>query len=174
MGEIKSTLDLVMERTRNMTLSDEERREQAAESFRRALDGLMRRYSEGSLKLSETRREVADLKASNPEATDEAIREGLLARVSVEGPADGVLTLLRDVTGLDPAPLVDLRSACEAELREAMTRRMAERKEELARVHGISGSAVVPNPRTDPTWSEQRRKITADYSAELDRVRAQM
>lgn len=172
MGEIKSTLDLVMERTRNMTLSEEERREQSAERFRRALDGLVQRFSEGSMKLSEAQREVAGLKTSNPAATDEAVREELLARVPVEGAADGVLSLLREIGGMDPAPIIDLRSACEAELREAMTRRMTERKDELARDHGISGSAVVPNPRTDPAWGEQRRKITADYSAELDRLRA--
>ncbi len=172
MGEIKSTLDLVMERTRNMTLSEAERREQSAERFRRAMDGLVQRFSDGSMKLSEAQREAAGLKASNPAATDAAIREELLARVPVEGPADGVLTLLREVGGVDPAPIVDLRSACEAELREAMTRRMTERKEELVRVHGISGAAVVPNPRTDPTWGDQRRKITADYAAKLDRLTA--
>ena len=49
MAEVKSTLELVMERTRHMTLSEEDKREQALAEFKKSLGGLLQKVQDGVL-----------------------------------------------------------------------------------------------------------------------------
>ena len=44
MGEIKSTLDLVMEKTRNLTLSSEEKAEQKYDEIYKQVKGFLLKY----------------------------------------------------------------------------------------------------------------------------------
>ena len=46
MGEIKSTLDLVMDKTRHLTLSDEEKQEQKEKEFRKKLKGPAQKFQD--------------------------------------------------------------------------------------------------------------------------------
>ena len=50
MGEIKSTLDLVMEKTRHLTLSREEKEEQKRVEVNKRLKGLVQKYQDNLLK----------------------------------------------------------------------------------------------------------------------------
>ena len=49
MGEIKSTLDLVMERTRNLTLSDEEKQAHKQMAIASRIKGLLQKMLDGML-----------------------------------------------------------------------------------------------------------------------------
>jgi hypothetical protein len=53
MGEIKSTLDLVMERTRNLTLSMEEKEGQQNADIKKRLTALAQKYEDQIIKLTE-------------------------------------------------------------------------------------------------------------------------
>ena len=46
MAEIKSTLDLVMEKTRNLSLSSEERAEQKSKEIRSQIRGLIQKFQD--------------------------------------------------------------------------------------------------------------------------------
>jgi len=59
MAEIKSTLDLIMERTAKLTLSDQEKAELKAEERRRKVKGLAVRLLEGSLVPAALERETS-------------------------------------------------------------------------------------------------------------------
>ena len=49
MGEIKSTLDLVLEKTKNLTLSSEEKAEQKQKEIENRIKGMMQKYQDGVL-----------------------------------------------------------------------------------------------------------------------------
>ena len=49
MAEIKSTLDLVLEKTRDMTLSSDEKQQQQREAIETRFRGLLQKYIDGSL-----------------------------------------------------------------------------------------------------------------------------
>ncbi len=61
MAEIKSTLDLVMEKTRNLRFSSQEKREIQMEEARRAFNGLLQKYLDGQLELEAVQLGVAGL-----------------------------------------------------------------------------------------------------------------
>jgi len=46
MAEVKSTLELVMERTRHLTLTEDEKREQAVAEFKGSLGGLLQKVQD--------------------------------------------------------------------------------------------------------------------------------
>ena len=50
MGEIKSTLDLVMEKTRHLTLSQKEKEEQKQIEVNKRLKGLLQKYQDNLLR----------------------------------------------------------------------------------------------------------------------------
>ena len=58
MGEIKSTLDLVMEKTRHLTLSNEEKQQQKFEEARKRINGLLQKYQEHILDIDQIKQEL--------------------------------------------------------------------------------------------------------------------
>ena len=58
MGEIKSTLELAMERTRKLAITQEEREEIKRQELLKKATGLSRRYMEGHIPLHEVLREI--------------------------------------------------------------------------------------------------------------------
>jgi hypothetical protein len=57
MGEIKSTLDLVMEKTKDLTLSSEEKKAQKQKEIENRIKGLLQKYQDGFLSKSELKTE---------------------------------------------------------------------------------------------------------------------
>ncbi len=58
MAEIKSTLDLVLEKTKHLTLSEEEKQIQRHDEFRKTLKGLIRKFADKALKMKELKKEL--------------------------------------------------------------------------------------------------------------------
>ena len=62
MAEIKSTLDLVMEKTKNLSLSDEERREQKNKEIGSRIRGLLNKFKDEAISLDRFNSEYQVLK----------------------------------------------------------------------------------------------------------------
>ena len=67
MGEIKSTLDLVFEKTRNLTLSDEEKRGLAREKLDKKVQGLCNRYLDNFFPVSRLKDEMEKIASNDRE-----------------------------------------------------------------------------------------------------------
>src|SRR5208283_2360057 len=61
MAEIKSTLDLVMERTRHLRMTEEDKRKQAAAAFKEAVSRIARKYMDGQISLDKLQAELNQL-----------------------------------------------------------------------------------------------------------------
>jgi len=168
MAEIKSTLDLVMERTRDLTLSEEEKTEKNRAEFRKRLQGLVARYREGTLKREELRKDLAALQSRYAVSDESVVRREIMDRIEFDANNGPVLDFIRERCGIDPAPLVDLIAGYESDIRRAVSDRMGELKKELARDRKISGSAVIPNPRADGVWKERVAGLRRDYEARME------
>ena len=162
MGEIKSTLDLVMERTRHLSLSDEEKVRQHKEDFRKRLQGLLQRYADGALSVEDLREKIkalqAELKVDDPMVA-------LTAMVGRMDPDRDNRTWLDLLAEFAPAVCGSLDAALQVYRRQRDDSLLegAERlRSRLAQDHGISGTAVAPNPYKDP-----------DCQAHLARLRQQ-
>lgn len=167
MAEIKSTLDLVMERTRNLTLSDEEKAAKNQEEFRKRLQGLVKRCLEGTIKQEEMRRDLSSLQDQYAISDDAFVCREIIDQIDFDLNNSPILAFLKAQRGIDTEPLETLLAAYKSESRKAVADRMKDLKKELARNRGIRGSAVIPNPRADRVWKDNIDQIRADFTARL-------
>lgn len=159
MAEVKSTLELVMERTRHLTLTDEDRREQALAEFKKSLSGLLARFQDGTMRLDQFQADLLALQ-EHLSINDQSMIIGEIAgRLDLDGDHAWALKLLEAAGGMD---IQGIRAVLE-EYREAvagMTRsRVDEMRRDLLERHGISGSAVLPHLTAHPGWSAERQLL---------------
>ena len=81
MAEIKSTLDLVMERTRHLTMSTEERAGQQKKDFEKKLNGLLQQYEDKVLALDELMERISALKADQHLDDDLSVASAVVQRI---------------------------------------------------------------------------------------------
>lgn len=174
MGEIKSTLDLVMERTRNLTLSEEEKTEKNRAEFRKRLQGLVERYREGTLKREELRKDLAALQTQYAVSDASVVCREIMDRIEFDVDNGPILDFLGEWCGIDPAPLTHLLAGYESDIRKAVSDRMGELKRALARERNIAGDAVIPNPRADGVWKKRVAGLRKNYTARLEEEKARL
>jgi len=75
MGEIKSTLDLVMEKTRHLTLSAEEKIDREKEEAKKGLNGFLQKYKDNVINLEELTKELRAFKKIMPLPTTGSLPE---------------------------------------------------------------------------------------------------
>jgi len=169
MAEIKSTLELVMERTRHLTLTEEDKREQALAEFKRSVNGLLTRFHDGTMRLDQFQAELSALQQQS-HLTDRSIVIGeILSRLDLDGDNGWVLDLLEGVFRIDiqriNAVLDEFQNAL-----EGMTQaHIGQMSSSLLERHGISGSAVIPNHAADPGWNAERQHLRERFESLLAR-----
>ena len=169
MGEIKSTLDLVMERTRHLSLSAEEKEEQRREDFEKRLQGLLQQYADEAVSAEELRKRMAALERETGIADHKLSLQAAIGRIDPDRDNDRWMVLLDQLAPGICAPLQDILAAYKVDQAALLQAGKEPFRERLARDHGITGSAVVPNPYKDPAirknltdlQRETRTKIAA-------------
>jgi hypothetical protein len=158
MAEIKSTLDLVMERTRHLTMSDGDKREQAAAEFKTALNGLIMKYLDGDSDVDRFREQLSRLEKNCSFSDREMVVGEIARRIDPEADNRLLLDLLQSTCGLNVSGIQVLLKECAQAVdnhAEAARKRVTGDLKE----NGILGSAVVPNLDSDKTWVMRRKEI---------------
>ncbi|BBO77003.1 hypothetical protein DSCW_44200 [Desulfosarcina widdelii] len=167
MGEIKSTLDLVMERTRHLSLSDEEKTHQRKEDFRKRLQGLLQRYADGALTVEDLREKIkalqAELKVDDPMVAVTAVAGRMEPDRDNRIWLDLLAVFAPAVCGSLEAALKVYRRQRDDSLWEGVERL----RRRLAQDHGISGTAVAPNPHKDPECQAQLVRLRQQAKSRL-------
>ena len=170
MGEIKSTLDLVLEKTRNLTLSEEEKRDLAREELEKKIRGIANRYLENLLPANRLKEELESTESNESKEPDlpyKLFTKHLLARFDLDVDTSAILSALKEVVGFDTAPLTALQEEYQAEKKVA---RKSFTKDTLSglKERGVSGSAVVPNLDGIPEWAQFQRDLSKRYRERLE------
>ena len=171
MGEIKSTLDLVMEKTRHMNLSPAERNEKRAEDIGKALRGLVQKYKDGLLREEPFLDAFRGLEDVEGTPKDHMLLTEILNQMRIDDDPDARragLELLEFGCGRDTVQLASILSEFEAEKDKAGANRTRELLERLLKRHQISGSAVVPNLEADAAFKNSLNRLRKTYTERLD------
>jgi hypothetical protein len=175
MAEIKSTLDLVMERTRKAVLSDEEKAEIQRQELHKKAEALFHRFQEDLLGLDGIGRELGKL----PEPEQAPVREAFVrlcaGGLSVAGANEKLLKAI-EVVGARPVADVEhrltrLQEAYRVE-REGGRRRVTLAMAEALRGEGFWGSAVEPAIEGTPEWEDLIGGLDKAFTGRLDEIRA--
>ncbi len=167
MGEIKSTLDLVMARTRHLSMTAEEKRSQQRAECERRLQGLLQQYADGALSAEQVGERFSALQAETETEQPKALRDALVRRIDPDRENARWLDLLAQETPALVEPLQAILEDYREQNTALLTRAEGELLERLAREHGITGAAVAPNVRQDRRFREQLAAIGDEVRVRL-------
>jgi hypothetical protein len=176
MGEIKSTLDLVMEKTKNLSLSAEERQGQKYKEIGSRIRGLLNKFQDETISFDRLNSEYQVLKKEyglKGTGNGQLIKE-ICGRIEPGKDNQALFNLLAElkvpgIGGLSSV-LQEFQTASDTAARE----RRKILKEHLAKNYSISGSAVVPNLENDAEWRKEIGEIQRKYKRLLDEEKSKL
>jgi uncharacterized small protein (DUF1192 family) len=175
MGEIRSTMDLVMERTRHLSLSPEEKARQQREEVEKRLQGLLQQYADGVFGVDELGERIAALQTELKTSDRQLPLQAVLKRIDPGHDNRRWLDLLAELAPAVRDPLQEALTSHNRQQGDLIRESQARIRENLDRRHDIRGSAVVPNPQGDAAYREHlsnlRRQTQNLIEAIAERIR---
>ena len=173
MAEIRSTLDLIMERTKNLTLTEEEK----AAFHRRELEDKVRgwvgRYREGLIGIEEIEGNMKENRTEE-DLIRELLQKEILQNIDPDENSNmgsdnmngKLLKLLSAFGGTDTEPVIRRLAAYRKDV-ERQRGHYADNALEKLKAKGIHGSAVIPNLEKDTAWTSWRASCRDDFMKSL-------
>jgi hypothetical protein len=166
MAEIRSTLDLVLERTKNLSLTEDEKASLQRKELTGRIRGWVKKYLDGLMDLKAVRAEMAALPKSRRKASRDLFKGLVLESLDVQGDTGKIFDLLEGVLEESREPYL----AAVRNFQEALDVRRSQYSEALKTGfagRGISGSAVIPNLACDEAWRLFQEKSLAELRKSL-------
>ena len=170
MGEIKSTLDLVMERTRHLSMTDEEKARQKQSDFENRLNGLLTKYADNTLSLSALRKDIQKLQAELDINDQEIVAEAVLRQIDPDQDNAHWIDLLGKIKPEMVDPLQKMLGQYNDQKTNLLNSSHRQVTDRLAENRQISGSAVIPNPEKNPQCKEQLSTLKIKVQKEIQVV----
>jgi hypothetical protein len=176
-AEIKSTLELAMERTKDMTISEKEKEQIKKKELEQKVNSLSNRYVEGHLLLNEILKEIGRM----DEKTRDTVKEMLLSQwintLSLKDEDDRVLKGIETVKGEELGRMREkfrhLLSQYQLE-KEKVQQKARARSLEALKKDGIHGSALEPNIEGSDLWKTENEKLDRSYQTKLYEIKEQL
>ena len=172
MSEIKSTLDLVMEKTRHLTLNQEEKEAQKRIEVNKRLQGFLQKYQNNLLKKENLKKELGNLKIAYDLNVNEMLTNLLLDSLKLGRDNTIFLELLSEIFGLNLSGLETIFHDFKDAVKSATKKRVGQIKTDLSKNRFISGSAVVPNLDGDRGWLSMLGHIMEEFDQILNKEKA--
>jgi hypothetical protein len=176
MGEIKSTLDLVMEKTKNLSLSDEERQGQKNKEIGSRIRGLLNKFQDEAISMDRFNSEYQVIKKeySLMGTGNKHLIKEICDQIELAKDNQALFELLAELKVPDFEMLSSVLLEFQAVSDTAARERRKILKDQLAKTHFISGSAVVPNLDNDNEWRKETEEITVEFKAKLNEAKSKL
>ena len=169
MGEIKSTLDLVFEKTKNLTLSDEEKLSLAREKLDKKVQVLCNRYLDNFFPLNRLKNEMEKIASNDRKRAHNFFKEYLLSRFDLDSENSLIVSALIEIARFDITSLKNLQEKYNSE-KESTKKALKEKSLLALKERGVSGSAVGVNLDTNPEWNEFLKTLRKRYQERLHTI----
>jgi hypothetical protein len=165
MAKIKSTLDLVMERTKNLNMTDADRERLRTKEETDLVRAWLQRYFDGRIDADEIRRNL-DANIQTLPGIREILKRVLISHVRPEYDNTAIIHALERVFDISAQPVEELIASCRTHLDTNMHRYLEQLGSDLKR-DGIYGTSVVPNVKKSRQWQEFILQSTEDLAREI-------
>lgn len=169
MAEIKSTLDIIMEKAKKFSATEEEKQGFKRQELEGKIKGLVQKALDGILDSERFQVELAALQAKEKVLVDQILKDEVVARIEVEANSEALLKILENTVGSEKTAVKEtladfaMKTAKQRDShREALL--------ESFKKKGISGSAVVPNLDADPEWARIRSESRRQLQEEIRKI----
>jgi len=162
MTEIKSTLDIIMEKAKKFSVTEEEKQGFKRQELEGKIKGLVQKDLDGILDSERFQVEVVALQAKEKDLVDQILKEEVVGRIELGSNNEALLRMLENVSGPAWATVRKVLADFEKKGEKQNKSRRNDLLEGL-KEKGISGSAVLPNLDADAEWlrakTETRRRL---------------
>ncbi len=174
MGEIKSTLELAMERTKKFALSDRDKEEMKQKEVLQKASSLFHRYRNGHLSLNELRKEVGKMEGKKATMVKQSLLSQWIDALSLNDDDEKTLKGIESLKqqGIDEIKekFHHLLSQYQGEKEEVKEKMRGQLADALKREE-IYGSAVEPNLKKSDLWNKENEKLDLTYQAKLEEIK---
>ena len=167
MGEIKSTLDIIMEKTKGLTMTDEEKKSFKRKDVEGKVKGLLQKFLDGLRNLERFKKEIEAFGDEQYDMAKRCVAEECVGRIDPEGDNAPFLDILENIGGVDTQPMRKSLSEFQRELEKRRTDRGKLQRKKLEK-QGISGSAVIPNIKANPEWVRCASELREKFHQKID------
>ncbi|MGZ3649459.1 MAG: hypothetical protein ACXU9G_10590 [Syntrophales bacterium] len=166
MAEIKSTLDIIMERTKNLTMSDEEKASLRRKESEGKVRGWIQKYQNGTIGFDKLKLDIEKKAEEDPEIL-QILKTQLLDSLRLTGDNIVVLRLLEDIVGINTESIEKIIQSFKRRIDTLRTSSTEALGEELKK-RKIYGSAVIPNPNHGADWQNSIFEAESDLRKQLE------
>ncbi len=174
MAEIKSTLDLVMEKTKNLSLSDEERQGQKNKEIESRIRGLLQKFNDQALSVDKLRSEYQKLHKDYGLPQNAPLIKEICRQIELGKDNHTSFELLAQFKVADIEGITSVLNEFDGIFNAAARERSKVLSDKLAEAHFVSGPAVVPNLEADEAWREQAGEIRAKFEPLLNQAKTKL
>jgi len=174
MAEIKSTLDLVVEKTKNLSLSSEERQTQKNLEIESRIRGLLQKFKDQTLNVDNFKSEYQKLQKDYDLAGNAPLIREICGQIKLGADNHAWFELLAEFKVSDIEKLTSILQEFQTALDTAAGQRLKILKDQLAKTHFISGSAVVPNLENDDEWRKDAVEIGSKFEPLLNQTKTKL
>lgn len=174
MGEIKSTLDIVMEKTKHLSMTTEEKLAKEKEDVQAAVRGLVQKYQDQILSLEMFQKELGFLHQQHTFEDNEFLVNEIFSRLEIEEDNSLLYELIKKVFHIDPIKLEDILNPYKDEINDLVRARLDVMKNDLKEKHSITGSAIIPNIDADSAWEADVMDVKNRFHSELDEAKTRI
>jgi len=177
MGEIKSTLELAMERTKRFAVSEKEKDEMKQKEVLQKATSLFHRYREGRLSLNEILKEIERMERKTATTVKEYLLSHWIDAVSLDDDSERIL---KGVESLKERSIAEVKQ----EFRHLLSQYQREKEKVREKVgvqliealekDGIWGSAVEPKFEESELWKKENENLDRSYLIKLDEIKEQL
>jgi hypothetical protein len=165
MAEIKSTIDLIMEKTKSLTLSDEEKQSIHNRELAGKARGWLQKYMEGSMDIPAIR-SAMEQSGSDSAFYHKTLLSGALDMINPNSDNDRILILLSELLKKDTEPLGKLLDAIRKQWADELSA-IHDKGIKMLEEKGIGGSAVYPNLAFDEAMNEVSARLKEDFRGKI-------
>ena len=166
MGEIRSTLDIIMEKTKGLSMTEEEKKAFKEQEMEGKVKGLIQKFLDGGLDMEKLKMEMTVLAEKDGDMIKLMIRKESIPRIEIEEDNAPVLRILEETAGLDTTSIREVLEDFEVRLEQEKGVREKKLIKSLDK-KGISGAAVIPNIEADLEWGQRVSEMRNEFQKKL-------
>jgi len=173
MAEIRSTLDIIMEKAKDLTVTEEDKKEFAEKEVQGRAQGLFQKYLDGILSTEQLKREMASFDMDLKPVAEKELLTACLSAMTVEGDNQPVFEMLDQFLHCDIKPILDLIDEFQEQQNKEGSKRSADRIQTF-RKWGVSGSSIIPNLAADSAWRDFISNMQERFQERLKGLRCKV
>ena len=177
MGEIKSTLELAMERTKRFAVSEKEKEEIKQKEVLQKATSLFHRYREGHISLDDILKEIERMDTKTATTVKEYLLSHWIDALALDEDNERIL---KGVESLKEGSIAEAKQKFRHLLlqyqgeKEKVKEKVGDQFRETLKEDGIWGSAVEPNLEGSELWKKEDGTLNQFYRTKLEEIKEQL